>query len=234
MNRLIAILILTGATALNAATATREVTTQTLMPKVTVALQQALAIENAQLVLETTRPLAALKVPEKANVAVKIVAGPPAGAAAFMRTRYAVLVDGQSVGEWDGFFKAQLFKHVWVTGQIASRSASLDTVKLERKRVNVIHLREGVWEGQPDATHQLTQGISAGQILQPRHVRRTPAVLRNQPVKGVYSLRALTILLDLVALEDGAPGEYIKVRNTKSFKVLRAKVIDKNSVQLNN
>lgn len=234
MNRMIAILFLAAATTLNAATVTREINTQSLMPKVTTALQRALAIHDAQLVLETTRPLAPIKVPEKAVVEVKIVAGPPSGAAAFMRTRYAVLVNGQSVGEWDGFFKAQLFKDVWVTGQIASRSASLDTVKLERKRVNIIHLREGVWEGKPDATHQLTQGISAGQILQPRHVRRTPAVLRNQTVKGVYSLRALTILVDLVALEDGAPGDFIKVRNAKSYKTLRGKVIDRNSVQLSN
>ena len=37
---------------------------------------------------------------------------------------------------------------------------------------------------------------------------------------------------DLLALEDGAPGDIIRLRNTKSFKGIRGRVIDSRIVQL--
>ena len=131
------------------------------------------------------------------------------------------------------FFKARLIKEVWMTGKISSRHASLDEVKLIRKKVDVINYRTGVWEGKPDTTLQLTQGLGAGMVLQPRHVRRTPVILRNQTVSGILQYKALRIeLRDLLALEEGAPGDIIKLRNNSSFKVLRGKVLDSRKVQL--
>ena len=36
----------------------------------------------------------------------------------------------------------------------------------------------------------------------------------------------------LLVLEEGAPGDIIRLRNTKSFKVIRGRVIDSRIVQL--
>ena len=232
MKRFFAILLLSSTTALPAATATKELTGDALLPLVTKALQNIFDLHDGELVLEPTRPLPTMPVPEKAFVQVQIIAQPPV-LAGFMRTQYALLLDGKRAGLWTGFFKARLFKEVWMTGKISSRHTSLDQVKLIRKKVDVINYRTGVWEGKPDHTLQLTQGLGAGMVLQPRHVRRTPVILRNQTVTGIYRLKALRIeLRDLLALEEGAPGDIIRLRNSKSFKVIRGRIIDSRIVQL--
>ena len=231
MNRFFIFLLLASTTALPAAT--KEITSSQLLPMVTEALQKAFEISDAKLVLSSTRPLPAVPVPANALVEVQIVSHPPTGPAAFMRTQYALLVDGRRVGEWTGFFKAQLIKEVWLTGKIASRHALLDKVKLVRKKVDVINLRTGVWEGKPDSTLQLTQSMSTGMVLLPRHVRRTPVILRNQVVTGVLLYKALRIeLRNLLALEEGAPGDVIRLRNNSSYKEIRGRIINDRTVQL--
>jgi len=231
MNRFFIFLLLASTTALPAAT--KEITSSQLLPMVTEALQKAFEISDAKLVLSSTRPLPAVPVPANALVEVQIVSHPPTGPAAFMRTQYALLVDGRPVGEWTGFFKAQLIKEVWLTGKIASRHALLDQVKLIRKKVDVINLRTGVWEGKPDSTLQLTQSMSTGMVLLPRHVRRTPVILRNQVVTGVLLYKALRIeLRNLLALEEGAPGDVIRLRNNSSYKEIRGRIINDRTVQL--
>ena len=231
MIRFFIFLLLASTTALPAAT--KEITSSQLLPMVSEALQKAFEISDAKLVLSSTRPLPAVPVPANALVEVQIVSHPPTGPAAFMRTQYALLVDGRRVGEWTGFFKAQLIKEVWLTGKIASRHALLDQVKLIRKKVDVINLRTGVWEGKPDSTLQLTQSMSTGMVLLPRHVRRTPVILRNQVVTGVLLYKALRIeLRNLLALEEGAPGDVIRLRNNSSYKEIRGRIINDRTVQL--
>lgn len=232
MKRLFTLLLLASATALPASPATRELTGNELLPLVTQALQDVFEITDGELVLEPTRALPSMPVPAKAFVQVEITAQPPV-LAGFMRAQYAVLLDGKRLGLWTGFFKARLIKEVWMTGKISSRHTSLNEVKLIRKKVDVINYRTGVWEGKPDATLQITQGLGAGMVLQPRHVRRTPVILRNQTVSGILQYKALRIeLRDLLALEEGAPGDIIKLRNNSSYKVLRGKVLDSRKVQL--
>lgn len=235
MNRILAILLLAGATALPAATAKpakREITGNELLPMITRALQQSFDIHDGDLVLEPTRPLPTVEVPAGAFVQVEITGQPPA-LGGFMRAQYAVLLDGKRAGLWTGFFRARYLKEVWLTGKFASRLDTLDQVKLIRRKVDIINYRTGVWEGKPDHTLQLTQGMGVGRVLQPQHVRRTPVILRNQSVTGLYRLKALQIkLVNIVALEEGAPGDIIRLRNTASQKVIRGRVIDSQNVQL--
>ena len=165
-------------------------------------------------------------------VRVNILAIPPTGPQPFMRAQYEVLLDDQRAGVWIGFFRAQLIKEVWMTQAIANRHTTLDAVPLARKKVNVISLRTGVWEGKPEDTLRLTQALGAGMVLQPRHVQRKPVVFRNQMIQGTYQLRALNIRLELLALEDGAPGDFIRVRNKRSSKELRGLVIDSSTVRI--
>ncbi len=120
-----------------------------------------------------------------------------------------------------------------MVGKITPRHSALDKVKLIRKKVDVINLRTGVWEGKPDSTLQLTQSLSPGMVLLPRHVRRTPVILRNQLVTGVLHFKALKIeLRNLLALEEGAPGDIIRLRNNSSYKEIRGKIINDRTVQL--
>ena len=150
-----------------------------------------------------------------------------------MTLKFSVIVGDQSRGEHTGFFKAALLREVWVATKYCNRLEPLDQIALKRKKVDVINLRTGVWEGDKLTDDlQIIQAVPAGTVLQPRHVRRRPVVLRNQTVQAVIRHKALLIRLNVTALEDGAPGDVIRLRNPKSYKELRGTVVNSETVSI--
>ena len=86
--------------------------------------------------------------------------------------------------------------------------------------------------GKPDETQQLVTTVSAGSIILERHLRRTPVIFRNQTVDAVLQHKALEIRLRVLALEDGAPGDLIRLRNIRSSKEIRGKVVNNREVKV--
>ena len=204
-----------------------------LQPAITAALVEELEVNNGELMLTSVRPLPKVEVPEGFPLIVKITQPPAGGLGAFMTVKYSVTVGDQPRGEHTGFFKATLLREVWVATKFCNRLATLDRVALKRQKADVMNLRDGVWEGEKLTDEmQIIQPISAGTVLQPRHVRRKPVVLRNQTVMAVVRLRALEVKHPLTALEDGAPGDVIRLRNPKSYKELRGTVVDSETVSI--
>jgi flagella basal body P-ring formation protein FlgA len=204
-----------------------------LQPAITAALATELEVEGGELVLTSVRPLPKVEVPEGFPLIVKITQVPTQGLAAFMTVKFSVTVGDQSRGEHTEFFKAALLREVWVATKLCNRLASLDQVPLKRKKVNVINLRNSVWEGDKLTDDlQIIQAVPPGTVLQPRHVRRRPVVLRNQTVQAVIRHKALLIRLNVTALEDGAPGDVIRLRNPKSYKELRGTVVNSETVSI--
>ena len=204
-----------------------------LQPAITAALTEELEVDTGELVLTPVRPLPKVEVPEGFPLIVKITQAPVQGLGAFMTVKYSVTVGDQSRGEHTGFFKAALLREGWVTTKYCQRLKTLDQISLKRKKVNVINLRTGVWEGDKlTADLQIIQAVPAGTVLHPRHVRRRPVVLRNQTVQAVIRHKALLIRLNVTALEDGAPGDVIRLRNPKSYKELRGTVVNSDTVSI--
>ena len=57
-------------------------------------------------------------------------------------------------------------------------------------------------------------------------------MLRNQTVDAVLIHKSLVIRLRVQALEDGAPGEVIRLRNTSSAKEIRGTVVNSREVKV--
>ena len=204
-----------------------------LKPAITAALTEELELDGGELMLTSVRPLPKVEVPEGFPLIVKITQAPAGGLGAFMTIKFLVTVGDQPRGVHTAFFKAALLREVWVATKYCNRLASLDQVSLKRKKVDVINLRTGIWEGDKLTDDlQIIQAVPAGTVLQPRHVRRRPVVLRNQTVQAVIRHKALHIRLPVVALEDGAPGDVIRLRNPKSYKELRGTVMNGNTVSI--
>lgn len=217
----------------SAAAVTRAVPDSKLVPLVAQALSDAFELDQAQLVLEPSRPLSPVAVPQDtANISIKLLNNPYARPSSFMKAQYAILADGLPVAEHTSYFKAQLLQDVWVAQQVAQRGVTLGEARIVKKKTNVINLRDAVWIGKPDDSLQLVSTLSPGIVLQERHLRRTPVILRNQSVEAVLSHKSLTIRLRVVALEDGAPGQMIRLRNTSSAKEIRGTVVNSREVKV--
>ena len=227
------LVILTSSLPASGASANRIVPENKLVPLIAQALSDSFELEQGKLVLESSRALIPVSVPvDTANISIKLVAQPYTRPTGFMKAQYNVMADGVIVGHQTSYFRAQLIQDVWIAQQVIQRGATLGEAKLVKKKTDVINIRDNIWIGKPDDSLQLVTTVSAGTVLQERHLRRTPAIFRNQTVDAVLSHKALVIRLRVLALEDGAPGDVICLRNTSSSKELRGTVINSRQVKV--
>ena len=227
------LVILTSSLPASGASANRIVPENKLVPLIAQALSDSFELEQGKLVLESSRALIPVSVPvDTANISIKLVAQPYTRPTGFMKAQYNVMADGVIVGHQTSYFRAQLIQDVWIAQQVIQRGATLGEAKLVKKKTDVINLRDNIWIGKPDDSLQLVTTVSAGTVLQERHLRRTPAIFQNQTVDAVLSHKALVIRLRVLALEDGAPGDVIRLRNTSSSKELRGTVINSRQVKV--
>ena len=215
------------------ATATRQVPAKKLVPLIAEALSESFELDQGKLVLEPSRALSPVSVPsDTTNITIKLIAQHYTRPTSFMKAQYTILADGLPVESQTSYFKVQLIKDVWITQKIVQRSKTLGETKLLKKKTDVINLRGETWDGEPDSTQQLITTVSAGTVILERHLRRTPAVYRNQTVEAILQHKALEIRIRVLALEDGAPGDVIRLRNTRSSKEIRGTVINSREVKI--
>ena len=234
MKNLTYILIFASSMTSYGATTARQVPATKLIPMIAEALSKSLEIDQGKLVLEPSREMTPVSVPkDTVNISIKLITQPYTRPTSFMKAQYTVVADGLPTGTHTSYFKAQLIQDVWIAQKVAQRGTTLGETKLIKKKTDVINLRDGVWSGNPDKTLQFITTVSAGAVIQERHLRRTPAIYRNQTVEAVLQHKTLEIRLRVLALEDGAPGDVIRLRNTRSSKEIRGRVINSREVKIN-
>jgi flagella basal body P-ring formation protein FlgA len=122
---------------------------------------------------------------------------------------------------------------VWVARSPGQVKKPLNQVDLTKERRDVINVRQSLWQGKKaDSTFCLAQGISSGSLIYDRHVKLTPVVKRGQIVDAFVQVRSLTIRLKAEVLEDGAPGEIVRMRNLQTKKEIRGVVINEKFIKV--
>jgi flagella basal body P-ring formation protein FlgA len=165
-------------------------------------------------------------------IELRIVLQPPSLTAHFM-VRFDVVAGEELVGTYSVFFNARLLKEVWVARSAIKRGTLMDQADLEKEQRDVINVREGAWTGLTlDSSAQLTENISAGGIVYARAVQQRPVIQRGQQLQAVASDGVLTVSIKVEALENGATDDFIRVRNIKTRKELRGKVINEDTIQV--
>jgi flagella basal body P-ring formation protein FlgA len=148
--------------------------------------------------------------------------------------------------------QAQIWKDVWVPRSTLARGDVLR--ELQRERRDVLNIREPLFDppplrsgaagppppatagsgtaGPPElgAGWELAQAVSPGMPLLQRYVRLRPVVHRGQVVDAQLRDGPLLISMKVEVLENGAPGELIRVRNPKTRHEFRGKVSDEQTI----
>jgi len=116
---------------------------------------------------------------------------------------------------------------------LARQKKTLDQIDLAKERRDVINVRQSLWQGKKaDSKFCLAQGVSSGSLIYDRHVKLTPVVKRGQIASAFVQIRSLTIRLKVEVLEDGAPGETVRIRNLQTKKELRGTVINEKFIRV--
>jgi len=71
---------------------------------------------------------------------------------------------------------------------------------------------------------ELAENVPSGMPLTPRFFRQRPVVLRGKVVEALVQDGSLTISTKVEVLEDGVPGQTVRVRNLQSKREFRGKV----------
>ncbi|MDP7010417.1 MAG: flagellar basal body P-ring formation chaperone FlgA [Verrucomicrobiota bacterium] len=221
------LLILAAAATLMAATKPQTLPASDLGKMLELELEALLLPKkNGELELIPTRPLPTISVPANKTVQLRVLYH-PGTPMAYMRVKFSLRTDDEQLGEWTVYYRAKLYRDVWVARSPGQTKKPLDQVDLAKERRDVINVRQALWQGKKaDSTFCLAQGVSSGSLIYDRHVKFTPVVKRGQVASAFVQIRSLTIRLKVEVLEDGAPGETVRMRNLQTKKELRGTVIN--------
>lgn len=156
----------------------------------------------------------------------------PALPASAMLVRCHVLADGVAVAEPTLVFRAALWRDAWVARQPLVAGSVFDPSLLDARRVDLFRDRDALPAIVGDMTFIFARAVQPGRLLTWRDVARRPLVKRGDVVEVSASDGQLNILMKALAMQSGAKGEAVTVRNLDSRKDFTAFVIDENRVQV--
>jgi flagellar basal body P-ring formation protein FlgA len=201
-----------------------------LQALLTTALQERCAQNRGELELRLNRPWVPMPVPDE-PLTVRLLDLPAGGLSSMLLVRFELVSGAETLGNWQTVLQARLWREIWVTRTALRRGQSVGEADLARERRDVLALREPLAD--PAATTaavELTEGLQAGAPLCQRHLRLQPVVHRGQSAEAILQDGAMNLVLKVEVLEDGAPGQIIRLRNPVSRRELRGKVQNERTV----
>ena len=156
----------------------------------------------------------------------------PTTAASAMMLRCRLLADGVMAGEQTLTLHATLWRDVWVTRQPVNTGTQFDPAVLESRRVDLFREREALPTTVGDQSFLFTRGVNTGRVVTWRDIVRRPLVRKGDLVEVSAAEGSLSITMKAVALQSGAQGEAVTLRNLESHKDFTAFVVDENRVQV--
>ncbi len=156
----------------------------------------------------------------------------PAVAGSAMLLRCRMLADNTAAGELTLTMRAALWRDAWVTRQPAATGAIFDPAILETRRVDLFRDRDALPSNVGDQTFVFTRGVNTARVITWRDIARRPLVRKGDVVEVSAAEGNLSITMKAVALQSGAQGEAVTLRNLESRKDFTAFVTDENRVQV--
>lgn len=160
------------------------------------------------------------------------IVAPPSSLAPQMIVRVRLVSAQRNLGEWNLPLRARLWAEAFVARQPIARGQILDTALFDLRRVDFIHDKEAVPAAASLESLSVARGLGVGAILSWRDVARRSLVLRGSRVEVLAGSGALTITMKGLAMQNGALGETIVVRNPESRRDFSAVVTAENQARV--
>lgn len=203
--------------------------------RLTAELEKELATRLAvtgELKLTLGRPWEALRLPAD-DLFLAITEFPAGGVSGAFFIRVKASSGGAVIAEWQLPIRAQLWQEVWVAATRLERGQALDRTLLGVQKVDVLRERNPLIPAETDpSSFDVTQSIPAGRALTRRDIVERPVVHKGQVVEVIGQNGALNISMKALALESGAAGDLIKLRNLESRKEFSGQILHESKVQV--
>jgi flagellar basal body P-ring formation protein FlgA len=203
-----------------------------LVEVLTSVLQRERIKDRGQLELRMSRTWNPLNVPDE-PLNLQVLELPANGLAPYFVVRFELRTAQELLGTWQAPLQARLWREVWVARTPLKRGALLTDADVVRERRDVLLIHEPLADLQMDEISLETmESLPAGALVTERAVRQRPAVRRGQTIEASVQDGALAITMKVEILEDGLPGQTIRLRNPQSRRELRGKVLNEHLIQV--
>jgi flagellar basal body P-ring formation protein FlgA len=156
----------------------------------------------------------------------------PSVATSSMMVRCRVLADSVAITDATFVLRASLWRDAWAARQPVAPGATFDPAILETRRTDMFRERDVLPASVGDATYVFTRSVGAGRLLTWRDISLRPLVKKGALVDVSAVDGFLLVTMKALAMESGARGDTVTVRNPESRKDFSATVIDENRVQV--
>ncbi len=156
----------------------------------------------------------------------------PSVLASSMLTRCRVLADGELSGEYTLTLRAALWRDAWAARQQVPVNGMFDPALLEVRRVDFLRERDALPTAVGDHGFMFSRSVQPNRLLTWRDVARRPLVRKGDLVEVAAIDGMLQITMKGLALENGAQGDTVTIRNPESKKDFAAQVVSENRVQI--
>lgn len=197
----------------------------------TKALQSQFCDGRTELELRLSRPWTFIKA-RSTNGAFRIIDGPGRQLSPTMLLKIEWRDEKETLGPFQVVVYARLWKDVVVAAKPLTRGTVLTKSDIDYAKRDIFQLREWLSDLPSSGDIELLENIAQGQIIYPRSIRLKPIVKRGQLAEAHHIDGALVVSLKVEVLEDGAPGQLIKIKNPQTRKELLGKVQNDGTISI--
>jgi flagella basal body P-ring formation protein FlgA len=152
--------------------------------------------------------------------------------ASSLLARCHLLADGQVAGEVTVTLHAALWRDAWSARQPLPANGTFDPALLETRRVDFLRERDALPAQVGDHEFMFARAIQPNRLLTWHDVIRRPLVRKGDYVEVAAIDGLLQITMRGLAMESGAQGDMVIIRNPESKKDISAQVVAENRVQI--
>jgi flagella basal body P-ring formation protein FlgA len=209
---------------------TRVLTEADTLTLLTSTLQKNYVKDKGELELNFTQPWTAPVLPDE-PLTVKILELPTAGVTPSFIIRFQLCTTNETVGTWQATVQAHVWRDVWVAHSDLQRGELVGDADVARDRRDVLGIYESLAEfSTDDPSLELANQVEAGGILLARNLKPRAVVHRGQIADALLEDGALSIMMKVEVLEDGAPGQIVRARNPVSLRNLSGTVVNEKTI----
>lgn len=195
-------------------------------------LQKNYVKDKGELELNFTQPWTAPTVPDE-PLTVRVLELPTAGVTRSFIIRFQLCTADETIGTWQATVQAHVWRDVWVAHSDLQRGTLISDADVARERRDILSVNETLADfSTGDSSLQLACMINSGNVLLARDLKPRTVIHRGQIADGVLQDGALNIMMKVEVLEDGAPGQIVKIRNPVSMHNLSGKVVDDQTIAI--
>ena len=221
-----------GAATVRISRRAREFSENEMLAQLTATLQHDYVKAKGELELSLTQPWTPPVVPDE-PLTLKILELPTAGVSPSFIVRFELHTAQKTLGAWQASVKAQVWREVWVARSSLQRGVPVADADIGRERRDVVNIRKTFAEFEAgNDSLEIAEFVTANMPLLADEIRPKVVIHRGQVAEAQLDDGALSIRMKVVALEDGAPGQYIRLRNPVSQHNLNGTVMDGQTIAI--